>query len=236
MNHVINKEKSWAVVHDASLLDDPGPDYFSVDFWRSRNAVKGEAIGRGSAWFIEAPHGPVVLRHYLRGGWAATFSRQSYFFTGVSNSRPFREYHVLVELYAKGLAVPRPIAALCQHRGVVATGAIMTACIAHSRTLADIISGGSPVEEIWTKVGKCIRKFHDAGVWHADLNARNILSDTDHKVFLIDFDRSRFNPGKPVDGEDNLNRLKRSLLKLWPPGQMPALQQAWTEIRAGYGK
>lgn len=234
MKHVINKEKSWAITYDASLLEVPGPDYFSVDFWRSRNALKGEAVGRGSAWFIEAPHGPVVLRHYLRGGWAATFSRQSYFFTGVSSSRPFREYQVLVELYAKGLPVPRPVAALCQHQGVISTGAIMTECITSSSTLADVLSGGDPVEDVWKRVGACIRKFHDAGVWHADLNARNILLDANHTVFLIDFDRARFHPGKPVDGEGNLNRLKRSLQKLWPADEMPALQLAWNELKAGY--
>ena len=236
MAHVIKKEKSWAVVFDASLLDDPEPDYFSVDFWRSRQAVTGEAIGRGSAWFIEAPHGPVVLRHYLRGGWAATFSRQNYFFTGVSRSRPFHEYHVLVELYEKGLPVPRPVAALCQHHGVISTGAIMTACITHSKTLADIFSGGGPVEGILTRVGACIRKFHDAGVWHADLNARNILLDANHTVYLIDFDRARFSPGKSVDGAGNLNRLKRSLQKVWQAGEMPPLQQAWTELKAGYDR
>ena len=236
MKHVTNKGKSWAVVHDASLLDVPGPDHFSIDFWRSRQAVTGEAIGRGSAWFIEAPHGPVVLRHYLRGGWAATFSRQSYFFTGVSNSRPFREYHILAELYAMGLSVPRPVAALCQHHGVVSTGAIMTACIAPSKTLADILSVGELAEGTWMRVGSCIRKFHDAGVWHADLNARNILLDADHKVYLIDFDRARFSPGKPVDGEGNLKRLRKSLQKFWPAGQMPALQEAWDKLMAGYDK
>ena len=236
MKHVINKEKSWAIAHDASLLDVPGPDYFSIDFWRSRKKVTGEAIGRGSAWFIETPHGPVVLRHYLRGGWAATFSRQNYFFTGVLNSRPFREYHVLVELYAMGLPVPSPVAALCQHHGVVSTGAIMTACITSSKTLTDLLSSGDPAEGIWRRVGSCIRRFHDAGVWHADLNARNILLDADHAVYLIDFDRARFSPGKPVNGEGNLKRLKRSLQKLSLAGEMPALQQAWAELKAGYDK
>lgn len=234
MKQVIHKEKSWAVAYDASLMSVPGLDYFSVDYWRSRQAVTGEAIGRGSAWYIEAPHGPIVLRHYLRGGWAATFSRQSYFYTGVSNSRPFREYHVLMELYAKGLPVPRPVAALCQHHGVISTGAIMTACIPSTNTLADILSGGDAVEDIWTKVGRCIRKFHDAGLWHADLNARNILLDANLEVYLIDFDRARFNPGKPVNGEGNLNRLKRSLQKLWSPEKMPALQSAWNELKTGY--
>jgi len=236
MEQVIHKEKSWAVAYDASLMGVPGPDYFSVDYWRARQALKGAAIGRGSAWYIEAPHGPVVLRHYLRGGWAATFSRQNYFFTGVSSSRPFREYHVLNELYAKGLPVPRPVAALCQHHGVVSTGAIITAHIQSTTTLADSLSGGGVAEDTWTRVGRCIRKFHDAGAWHADLNARNILLDEDLEVYLIDFDRARFNPGKPVNGEGNLNRLKRSLQKIWTLEKLPALQAAWNELKAGYDR
>ena len=115
MKHEVHKEKSWAVIYDACLMDLPGPDFFSVDYWRSRQAVKGEAVGRGSAWFIEIP-GPVVLRHYLRGGWAAKLSRQSYFFTGISRSRPFREFRLLSELFELGLPVPRPVAALCEHQ------------------------------------------------------------------------------------------------------------------------
>lgn len=234
MKHEINKGKSWAITYDASLLDAPGPDYFSIDFWRSRRAVSGEAVGRGSAWFIEANHGPVVLRHYLRGGWAAKLTRHSYFFTGVSNSRPFREYHVLAGLYALGLPVPRPVAALCEHHGLASTGAIMTACITGSTTLADLLSGGEPVEGTWKRIGTCIRKFHDAGAWHADLNARNILLDADRKVYLIDFDRARFVPGQPVNGEGNLKRLKRSLQKLWRAGGQSVPQQAWIELKAGY--
>lgn len=234
MEHQIHREKSCAIAYDASLMDVPGVAYFSVDFWRSRQAISGQAVGRGNAWFIETPHGPVVLRHYLRGGWAATFSRQSYFFTGVSRSRPFREYHLLAELHALGLPVPRPVAALCEHHGVISTGAIMTVCIAASITLADILAGDDHVEGLWTRVGKCIRRFHDAGVWHADLNARNILLDADHQVFLIDFDRSRFRPGRPVNGEGNLNRLKRSLVKLWPEENRSELQMAWTELSAAY--
>jgi len=234
MKHLLHKEESWAIVYDSSLMDVPGLAYFDVDFWRSRQAVSGEAIGRGSAWFIETAHGPVVLRHYLRGGWAATLSRKSYFFTGVPRSRPFREYHLLAELYALGLPVPRPVAALCEHHGLISTGAIMMACITSSKTLADLLVSDDHAEGLWASVGKCIRKFHDAGVWHADLNARNILLDSDFQVFLIDFDRARFRPEKPVNGEGNLKRLKRSLLKLWPANNRSSLQLAWTELKTAY--
>ena len=87
---------------------------------------------------------------------------------------------------------------------------------------------------MWRRIGKCIRQFHDAGVWHADLNARNIMLDDQAKVFLIDFDRARLTPGKAVNGEGNLKRLNRSLVKLWPESEMATMQSAWVELEAGY--
>jgi 3-deoxy-D-manno-octulosonic acid kinase len=238
MKPVIHMEQSLAIVYDADMMDAPGVDYFSVDFWKSKQALSGEAVGRGSAWFVETPCGPVVLRQYLRGGWVAAISRQSYFFTTVSRSRPFREYHLLATLYEQGLPVPRPVAALCQFHGVISTGAIMTACISSAQTLADIIAGDSGgsgrFAGLWARVGKCIRRFHDAGVWHADLNARNILLDDELQVFLVDFDRARITPGKAVDGQGNLKRLRRSLAKLWPTGNLAQLQTTWTQLKTGY--
>ena len=238
MKPVVNRQKSFAIAHDASLVDAPGVELFSVDFWDSRRALAGEAIGRGSAWFIDSPFGPVVLRQYLRGGWVAAISRERYFFTTVSRSRPLREFHLLAALYKQGLPVPRPVAALCEHFGLISSGSIMTMRISSAQTLADILPGnpGSPELDavFWGSVGKCIRQFHNAGVWHADLNARNILLDDELRVFLIDFDRARFTPGTAVNGKRNLDRLKRSLVKLWPAEKLSVMETAWDQLRAGY--
>ncbi len=238
MKSVTHKQNSLAIVYDAELMGSPNVDYFSVDFWNSQQALDGEAVGRGSAWFIDAPFGSLVLRRYLRGGWAAKVSRQSYFFTTVSRSRPFREYHLMASLFELGLPVPRPVAALCEFHGVISTGAILTARIPSAHTLADVLPGNNDTLELdvgfWGRVGKCIRRFHDAGVWHADLNARNILLNAELQVFLIDFDRARFTPGKAVQGQSNLNRLKRSLVKLWPAKSLSELESAWMQLEAGY--
>ena len=234
MKSVIHKENSLGIAYDASLLEIPGVDFFSVDYWRSKQALEGEAVGRGSAWFINSAFGPVVLRQYLRGGWVAKISRQSYFFTTVSRSRPFREYHLLAALYDLGLPVPKPVAALCEFHGFISSGALMTARILPAQTLADVLPGNDGYEGLWESVGKCIRRFHDAGVWHADLNARNILLDENSQVFLIDFDRARFTPGKAINGQGNLKRLKRSLTKLWPTGELSAMQPAWDQLTAAY--
>jgi len=238
MKLVIHNEQSVDIVYDASLMEAPGKEYFSIDYWKSRHALVGEALGRGSAWFIDSPSGPVVLRQYLRGGWVAKFNRQSYFFSTVSRSRPFREYHILAALFQQGLPVPRPVAAMCEHHGLVSTGAIMTARIASVKTLADMLPGNDGMSDLdvfaWKNVGRCIRRFHDAGVWHADLNARNILLDAESGVFLIDFDRARYTPGTRVKGEGNLNRLKRSIVKFWRADKLSAMNTAWTQLEAGY--
>lgn len=237
MKPVLIKKKSYAIAHDASLVEAPGVEFFSPDMWESRNALVGEAVGRGSAWFVEATFGAAVLRQYLRGGWVARISRDSYFFTTFARSRPIREFNMLAGLFDRDLPVPRPVAALCERRGLLSGGSIMTLRIAPSNTLADLLPGEDspgPDDEVWRRVGQCIRRFHRAGVWHADLNARNILLDDALQVFLIDFDRARLMRSTEVNGKSNLERLKRSLEKLWPAGQRALLQPAWAKLLAGY--
>ena len=238
MQHVIHKQKSLAIAYDSSMVEALSVDYFNIEFWKSKDALSGKAMGRGSAWFIDAPFGPVVLRQYLRGGWIAKISRRSYAFSTFSRSRPFLEYHLLAKLYDTGLPVPRPVAALCEHHGFISTGSLMTVQIPSAQTLADVLgetqTRPDSFEGLWESVGKCIRRFHQAGVWHADLNARNILLDAELNVYLIDFDRARFSPGKAVDGQGNLNRLRRSLTKFWPDAETATLQTAWMKLKAGY--
>jgi len=235
----VHKEKALAIAYDAERIELPDAKYFDAEYWRSQRTLTGAAVGRGSSWFIDAPFGPVVLRQYLRGGWVARVSHKHYFFTTIYRSRPIREFFILASLVDLGLPVPRPIAALCRHKGILSSGALITETIEGAQTLADILPGArsEPAvgDELWVSIGKCIRKFHNAGLWHADLNARNILLDSARQVYVIDFDRARLTPAKKVHGKRNLNRLKRSLTKLWPETQLSALQPAWDHLRAGYG-
>ncbi len=236
MSLTIYKDGSLAIVYDDSLLALPDLDFFRPGYWESENALNGQATGRGSAWFIDAPFGAGVLRQYLRGGWAAKFSRNKYFFSRVSRSRPFREFRLLATLHEQGLPVPRPVAAMCEYHGLLSSGAIMTIRIPLAETLASWVAvvEFDSYHRCWAKVGQSIRRFHDAGVWHADLNARNILLNPAQQVFMLDFDRARFKPGQKVNGKSNLARLKRSLLKLWPADQIPAMQVAWMNLMDGY--
>lgn len=236
MQPIIQKQSSQATIYDADRMELPSTEQFTSAYWLARQAAVGQAMGRGSAWFIQAPFGAVVLRRYYRGGWAAKLSRETYFFSTVERSRSFREFKLLVSLHKLGLPVPVPVAAICEHKGIFSRGAIFIQMIERSVTLADMLvkSEGNP--DLWASVGQCIREFHNAGVWHADLNARNILIDEDARVYLIDFDRARYTPGQPVSGTNNLSRLKRSLEKLWPENQTSHRQDAWERLEKAYNE
>jgi 3-deoxy-D-manno-octulosonic acid kinase len=86
---------------------------------------------------------------------------------------------------------------------------------------------------VWRQTGECIRRFHDAGVYHADLNARNILLDVHFKVWLIDFDRAKTIAAGSRKFEANLSRLLRSLQKVWPR-ENNDLVKCWDSLMAGY--
>ena len=68
-------------------------------------------------------------------------------------------------------------------------------------------------EAFWQSVGVSIRKFHEAGVYHADMNAYNIQIDKDGDVWMLDFDKGALRaPG--TWQQETLSRLHRSLQKI----------------------
>ncbi|MEJ2385043.1 MAG: 3-deoxy-D-manno-octulosonic acid kinase [Xanthomonadales bacterium] len=229
------RQDSLLIVYDAEQVQHPRADLFDPGYWDKRGGVTGEAVGRGSAWFLETPFGAAVLRRYRRGGMVARISRDRYLFTGWRRSRPVAEFGVLERLAAAGLPVPAPLAAGVQRRGLLYTGSLITRRIPNARPLADLLAGNARDEALWRRVGACVRRFHDAGLIHADLNARNILVDAEGAVFLIDLDRARIRHGALRRFRRNLKRLNRSLVKLWPPGEpVERLARSWAALEHGY--
>ena len=166
--------------------------------------------GRGEVFLFPLSQGQGVFRRHMRGGFVRHFLKRSY----VLDNRPKGELETHHAIWTRNLPVPRPLGALWRRRGPLFCGALATQYLEGVSLAFYLRQGIEDDGDLLRKVGETIAKFHDAGVYHADLNANNIVF-TDGRAFLIDLDRARM--GKPKDmhrGAGNLNRLHRSFRKL----------------------
>ncbi len=214
MKLITEYTKSEHILYDADCIENPAELGFTSQNWAARSEITGFAEGRGTTFFVQHGGQDYVLRHYLRGGLIARWLNDRYLWTGLSRTRAWREWHMLAAMREKRLPVPAPVAARVQRKGVFYCADIMTLRIHQSQTLSDCLSQKPLNKEYWLALGKILRRFHELGVYHADLNANNILLDADKGFHLIDFDRGYFR--KPAAGwqQANLARLRRSLDKI----------------------
>ncbi|MDH3947567.1 MAG: 3-deoxy-D-manno-octulosonic acid kinase [Gammaproteobacteria bacterium] len=214
MQAVEVKKDNRYILYDADCIENPELLGFDADYWASQNAIMGFAEGRGTTFFIQHADGDYVLRHYRRGGMIARLSPDQYIWTGLRRTRAWREWHLLARMQEMWLPVPQPVAVQVVRHGMLYSADIMTRRINHANTLADELGRHALTGENWQELGKMIRRFHRHGIWHADLNANNVLLNNNKQIFLIDFDRGRLRQPAHQWQQANLERLKRSLLKL----------------------
>ena len=209
---------------------------FNSRVWAQRSAIVGFAEGRGTTFFVQHQGRDFVLRHYQRGGLPAKISQEKYLWLGLRFTRPWREWDLLVKMLDEGLPVPVPAAIKVARKGLLYKADIMMHRIPHARTLMNILIGEELAEGHWIAIGSVIRRFHEKGVYHSDLNANNILLDDGGRCFLIDFDRCEFRKPKLKWKKDNLLRLKRSLNKTLKNESVFHFSDVnWRSLLRGYG-
>jgi len=219
-----------AILFDSTQLRQVDPRWFDPGEWGSR-AQQVDDGGRGGAWFIQASHGPLVLRQYLRGGMAAAVSRDRYLWRGANRTRSFAEFRLLRELLRRKCPVPTPVAA-CYLRGRMSYRAwIIVQRLEDVQSLA-ALALADPEDAPWETAGRLVARFHREGLDHADLNAHNILFDAAGKGWMIDFDRCRLHIPATAWRERNLARLQRSLRKVG--GRSGAVDAGFARLRKAY--
>jgi 3-deoxy-D-manno-octulosonic acid kinase len=221
------------MLYDTLRTSNFSPAFFDPEYWRGHDAIEGSALGRGTTWFIRSGDSRFVLRHYRRGGLMAKVSKDAYLWRGESETRSFAEWYLTYHLYRAGLPVPAPIAARYRRQGLFYRADLITQRIEDSESLAAKLGRGPISLTQWIAIGRCIRRFHDAGVHHADLNAHNILL-TPQQVYIIDFDRGELRR-RGWWADNNLVRLYRSLEKVTLLNAPDSFtDQDWHSLLAGY--
>jgi 3-deoxy-D-manno-octulosonic acid kinase len=234
MQEQIRAEAGGAVLFDASLAPAADGGWFEPAYWRARGALQAQGGGRGGVAVIDTPAGACVLRHYHRGGLVARVNRDRYLWTGAARTRSFAEFHLLAHVAALGLPAPQPVAARYRRHGLSYTADLITRRIDDARTLAQMLVEGRLDADLAREVGALVARFHREGIWHADLNAHNVLV-AGGALYLIDFDRGALR--RPAEGWRlaNLARLRRSLVKLGADARNPDFQATlWGPLMYGY--
>ncbi|NOY22395.1 MAG: hypothetical protein GXO70_02630, partial [Acidobacteria bacterium] len=149
-------------------------------------------------WF----HHGGILRNVLRGCYIGSLSRA------------VRELRLLATLEEQGLPVVVPVFALTETRTIGYRQAIVTVRLKDAKDLATLDS--MEPGELFSLV-KLLERFFDAGLYHPDLNIKNILIRPDFgNFFLLDFDKAVVLPGPlaPSERAHTYSRLFRSFDKL----------------------
>jgi 3-deoxy-D-manno-octulosonic acid kinase len=224
-----------AILFDPAASSQVDDDWFMPSHWRELGALRMQTGGRGGVALVGTPAGEGVLRHYRRGGMVARFMGDRYLWTGAERTRSFAEFRLLASMAREGLPVPAPIAARYRRQGPFYTADLITQRVASARTLAECLAWGRLDAELAQRTGELVARFHRAGVWHADLNAHNILV-AESQLYLIDFDRGERRPPAEAWRTANLQRLRRSLVKLGAMAESEAVfeKTLWQPLEQGY--
>ena len=205
-----------------------GPDFFV-----KQSLLKEENyFGRGALKVIAIPgeaNERIVIRHFQRGGMIRKLIPDLY----CGASRPLQELWVGYRAREKGVPFADIVAA-CHTKifGKLHRGDLATREIKDGKDLAAYLADlGQPLtrEKVLEKrkvikvAGELVRVMHEAGIFHGDLNLKNIILQTTSsqniKGFLIDFDKSFIR--SPLKGKQrirNLLRLNRSAEKFKKQG------------------
>lgn len=168
----------------------------------------------------------IVFRHYTHGGLLGAMLGDRYLF----GSRSFEELTLTEEIRSCGIPTVQPVGAI--HRSTLPPfyqAYLFSLEIPHAKNLIQYFqeSASHPAPEYLSQkrkfirmAGLLLRKFHQAGFFHGDLQLKNILVAED-EVFLIDFDRSYRKLSLALKEKmRNLLRLNRSVEK-WKHRGLP---------------
>ncbi len=147
------------------------------------NLKKSPLRGRKNLKEFEYLMKNYVFREYWHGGVLRNALKNKFF---EKNPRAFREMLVILKLKEKGINVPEPLFAGKTGEKFY-TQFIATEKIENAKDLSEIELTEKTAETVFEN----IEKLFDTGLYHPDMNVKNILLKGD-KVYFIDFDKCFF--------------------------------------------
>jgi 3-deoxy-D-manno-octulosonic acid kinase len=208
----------------------------SLYAWAEAQPGREAFTGRGATYAIALGGVPAVVRHARRGGLLGPLLADRY----GGAPRYLRELTWSRRLAGAGIPTPPFLAGVAYaagltHRADVATERVPGLDLT-GHLFADVPLTPDARDAIWRAVGHLVRRLHDAGWVHPDLQLRNVLvGGTPPRAWLLDVEAVR--EGRSAAARHrNLGRFYRSWSKwnrLWGP-RIDA--DDWTSFQTGYAE
>lgn len=220
---------------------------FNPEYLLNRHKVYRQALGRGPTYFFKHEQQDYVLKHYWRGGLVGKLNADFYFWNPFNShhlklqqTRAYQEFALLTSLAELSLPAPAPIAARISRFLLGYRADIITATLVDTQSLVQSLTEAIS-DKTWFDIGVTIALFHRHNVYHDDLNANNILINSDNKIFIIDFDKGKICNDMRTNSApwktQNLQRLLRSLIKEKSKNNCLSFNDKdWQKLLKGYQK
>ena len=182
--------------------------------FKGRERLRSICLGNGDKALIRTYRHGGVLRHWTGGVFCSW------------PPRPFRELAITEEIRRRGIPTVETYGACVEQLwGPFYRGWLVTRELTDAQDLWQAFKMGLVqelgIDRILRAVADSLRALHREGVFHTDLNLRNILISKEQgcvKGYIIDFDKAKRVSGNlpPELVRRNINRLLRSINKLDP--------------------
>jgi tRNA A-37 threonylcarbamoyl transferase component Bud32 len=178
----------WTIAHNATQLLPPAlldnPEAFLLDNPPQRS-LKESAVRTVS--IVSGLQGEFFLKRYKIRDLTERWKHL------VVSSKARQEWQMVQQALAHGIPTPALLAMAERRKGFFLHDALLiTQAIAPSRPLIELIPEGGH-RELLFQAADLLRQVHEAGIFHQDLHAGNILVGMEEKrLYLIDLHRSRF--------------------------------------------
>lgn len=156
--------------------------------------------------------GPVVIKHYMRGGLLRFLVQSRFFRWGPSRSE--QEFELLRSVRTKGIRAPEPV--LFATKGsIFYRGWLVMKEISNRKSLAEMSLENEEQSCTFMKeVVEQVQCLIENKIHHVDLHPGNVLIDGNETLFLIDFDKATDFKGTKNELRDRyLNRWRRAVIK-----------------------
>ncbi len=202
--------------------------------WAAAQPGRRVFVGRGEAYGVTLGGVPAVVRHARHGGLLAPLLRDLY----VGEPRFFREAALARQLAGGGVRTPDVLAGVRYGAGPAHRADVATAEVA-AVDLVELFYGERPPAgearaAALAALGHLVRRLHDLGFVHPDLQLRNLLLEPAARpeggrartAWLLDLDTCRPMRGNgEAERARNLERFYRSWAK-WNALRGPHLTDA----------